>query len=449
VDTATIHSGCVTDGDGNIACAPETMRAGAEKVLQQSEFWPRGKPLTLAMYTLARYMQSEAGDGSVEERAAVGEVAVNQARRRGQDINGLLLYAQPNHLYGSINVPGKGNINHRWATTSHDPSVLTVLLADLVTSGKSENVSRGADDQDGLEFYAYFPVPMNRVLSEARAGRYWVGPIPGIDHWKVTLFQTLGHAPTSAEGKSLIERARAVFGSPTYEGGRVAQKLRPVWPADLPVSAGVGPQPFLGIAGERVLWFGDSLSRPGEDAGPTVTDVDATSAPLLRSAPGAVAAGRMFGGSDGQRAAAVRVNARVGRSAQSFFGTEDAAALLRGDAAFRPTRVVVMLGTNDIDQGTDAEMLKQTKAALRRIRDAYRATGAQVVAVGPPSYPNKHYDRGAATMLAALQEVFGAERTLDARPLSAGAERTPDGIHFTQAGAQLVGERLARALTSA
>ena len=209
------------------------MRAGAEKQLQASEFWPRGKPLDLATYTLARYMQSEVGDGTAEERVAVGEVAVNQALRRKQDVNGLLLYTQPNGLYGQINVPGKGNISRRFAATSRDPSILTTLLADLVLSGKSESISRGADDQDGLEFKKYFPVPLNRILNEAKKGRYWVGPIPGVDHWKTTLYRTYGYQTESPEGRALIARAREVFGNPVYEGNIVAKSQRPLWPANL------------------------------------------------------------------------------------------------------------------------------------------------------------------------------------------------------------------------
>jgi len=230
VDKTFLHSGCSPDANGNIQCAPETMRAGAEKQLQATEFWPHDKPLDLATYTLARNIQSEVGGGTVEERVAIGEVAANQALRRKQDVNGLLLYTQPNRLYGQINVPGKGNINHRFAATSSDPSVLNVLLADLVLTGKSENISHDADDQDGLEFKRYFPVPMNRILSEARQGSYWVGPVPGVDHWKTTLFRRYGHKPDSSEGRALIERAREVFGDPVYDGNVVARSMRPVWP---------------------------------------------------------------------------------------------------------------------------------------------------------------------------------------------------------------------------
>jgi lysophospholipase L1-like esterase len=465
VDATYLHSGCRPDAQGNIQCDPETMRASAEKQLQASKFWPAGKPLDLATYTLARYMQGEIGHGTAEERVAVGEAAVNQARQRGQDVVGLLLQTQPNHLYGEINVPGKGNINHRWASTSADPSILTTLLADLVISGNSEDISHGADDQDGLEYKRYFPVPMNRILNEAASGSYWVGPIAGVDHWKTTLFRRYGYKPDSSEGRALIARAQSIFGNPVYEGDIVARSMRPVWPAKLPSapapSAPASPpapapslpsvgQPFLSVDGQRVLVFGDSLSHPGPDAGPSTFDVrEADPMFAQSSAPGAVLAASLLRGvnTHGQKARAARIDARVGRSARSFFGREDAQALLASDADFRPTKVIVMLGTNDIDAGTSGAALDLTKDALRKIRDAYRGMGAEVVAIGPPTYPNDHYTQGAAPMLAALRDVFGADRVLDIRSLTPGASRTKDGIHFTQAGAALVGPRLAQALT--
>lgn len=207
---------------------------------------------------------------------------------------------------------------------------------------------------------------------------------------------------------------------------------------------------FLGIDGERVLIFGDSLAHPGADAGPTITDVTVPAAMASSSAPGAVFAARLLEGVDtgGQHAQAVRINARVGRSARSFLLNEDSASLLARDKTFSPTKVIVMLGTNDIDRGTGTTALGQTKDAMRQIRDAYRAMGAEVVAIGPPSYQSDRYTQGAPAMLAAMREVFGADRTLDARPLTVGAGRSGDGVHFTQAGAALAGKQLTRAVTA-
>lgn len=251
-DQTFLVSGCRPDPETcDIRCDPEAMRAGAERQLQSSGFWPADKPLSLATYTLARYMHSEVGDGTVEERVAVGEVAVNQAKLRGQDVNGLLLFTQPSHLYGEINCPSGRNTG-RFAATSRDPSILTALLADLVMSGLDENINLGADDQDGLEFQRFFPVPMDRILSEAQQGSYWVGPIPGVDHWKTTQFRRFGFSPTSVEGAALIERARQFFGNPVYTNGIIAQSLRPVWPDNLPI-CGNAPGQQAETSGRKFL----------------------------------------------------------------------------------------------------------------------------------------------------------------------------------------------------
>lgn len=242
-----LSSGCGFVG-ADIACPPETMRANAERQLQASGFWPAGKALDLGTYTLARNIQSEVGSSTVEERVALGESTVNQGLRRGATTrsdaaNKAALFAQPSHLYGLINNPSGGSAGTgRFTSTSADPTILTTLLADLVISGRSGNFSQGADDQDGLEFHSSFAIPMNRVLQYAlqyaNSASYWVGPLPGVDHWRLSLFRHFGFSASSPQGILLIERARQFFGNPVYEGNRVAQSMRPVWPANLPICAG-------------------------------------------------------------------------------------------------------------------------------------------------------------------------------------------------------------------
>lgn len=207
---------------------------------------------------------------------------------------------------------------------------------------------------------------------------------------------------------------------------------------------------FLAVDGERVLIFGDSLSHPGSDTGPTIIDLDGDPGSASSSAPGAVLGARLLAGADtgGQRARAVRLNAHVGRSARSFLFREDGASLLARDKAWEPTKVIIMLGTNDIDRGMGTTALGQTMDALKQIRDAYRAMDAEVVAIGPPSYRNAKYTQSTPAMLAAMREVFGADRVLDAQPLTSGAGRSSDGVHFTQAGAAIAGQQLAQALTA-
>jgi lysophospholipase L1-like esterase len=195
----------------------------------------------------------------------------------------------------------------------------------------------------------------------------------------------------------------------------------------------------MNIRGERILIFGDSLSHVGLDASPSIVDITSS----VTSSPGGILARDLLMNG----AQAVRVNAKVGRSAKSFWGTEGGASLIaRDQVEFRPTTVIVWLGTNDIDRGLTPDALASTAAAMAQIRDAYRSTGAEVFALGPPSYPSTRYNSAAPAMLETIRSVFGADHTLDIRALTTDAERASDGVHFTAAGAKLVGPRIAQAL---
>jgi len=207
----------------------------------------------------------------------------------------------------------------------------------------------------------------------------------------------------------------------------------------------------MNVAGERVLIFGDSLSHPGPDAGPTVVDVRpndrSAASPALSAAPGAVLAAHLL---DDFGAQAVRIDARVGRSAHSFLFSEDASSLIASDRAFRPTKIVILLGTNDIDNGVSQVAIARTISELQQIRQAYQnqSPSPEIFVIGPPSYNNAHYTQGAPIMLDALRTVFGTDRTIDARSLTVGAGRAGDGVHFTSAGAAVAGRQFANALVA-
>jgi lysophospholipase L1-like esterase len=197
----------------------------------------------------------------------------------------------------------------------------------------------------------------------------------------------------------------------------------------------------VNVRGERIVIFGDSLSHPGLDNAPTLQDITRGS-DRPSSAPGDLLGSLLLE----QGAAAVRVNAKVGRSAVSFLANEPAATLLTTDQTFRPTKVIVMLGTNDAERD-----LAKTEAALAQIRNTYRAMGADVWAIGPMTYVGhgSALNTPAAAVFSVMQKVFGKAKTIDARPLSMSAQRAGDGIHFTQAGARDVAPQLASAITTA
>lgn len=196
----------------------------------------------------------------------------------------------------------------------------------------------------------------------------------------------------------------------------------------------------MDISGERILIFGDSLSHPGSDSAPYIQAVTQDSN-RVSSAPGDLLASMLLE----QGATAAQIDARIGRSAINFWDREDTASLIAADAAFQPTKVIVMLGTNDIGRDLGA-----TQQAMTRIRDTYENMGADVWAIGPMTYvpPADNLNAGAPDVLTVMQSVFGADKTIDAQPLAALEGRTGDGVHFTYAAALPTAQALAQALVS-
>jgi hypothetical protein len=238
----TVFSGCALNtATGNIACAPETMRANAEAQLRRLAPGMFSGKLSLETYTLARYMQSEVGSKNIATRVAVGEAAVNQAKRRpgSASILNVLLYNQgsghPNYgFYGPIHDTAAGCVARglrqychpykRWASTRLDPTVLTLLLADLIMTGQSGNFARGADDQSDMFNRGAYPDPVGALQDAARNGSYWVGPLPGVDHRHTFLMRKFGGLPAAQSAVLLTQGIAAV-----------SSNVGPDWPANLPI----------------------------------------------------------------------------------------------------------------------------------------------------------------------------------------------------------------------
>lgn len=217
-----VNSGCAVNSTGNVNCSPDSLRSAAEKTLRESG-WSTA-PLSLDAYTLARYMASEVGSGTAEERIAVGEAGLNRAKMRGISISQLLLGANnPDNkgYYGPIH--GTSGVTSapygRWASTSRDPTLADLLIAQWILNGTIRNFANGADDQVGMEYTAAFPDPAAKVKREAATGDYWVGPLPGVDHWHTFLFRHYGYSTSSPEGQFLLQRGLSA----------VANRARPDW----------------------------------------------------------------------------------------------------------------------------------------------------------------------------------------------------------------------------
>lgn len=213
---AIIPSGCSLDDTGNVPCSPSSLRDKAQAWLAANapQVFPLiGGSLSQLTYTFARYMHSEVGSGTIEDRVAVGEAGVNQAQRRagvlGSWTTAIGKMLVPNGLYGAIHAPdaycasiGKPprcNAANRWAATSRDPSIMSLLLAHLVVSGASGNFANGAETQWGPDAFRFSdkskidsPAQVERfVKAVANQGYYWVGPLAGVDPWHTFLVKKM------------------------------------------------------------------------------------------------------------------------------------------------------------------------------------------------------------------------------------------------------------------
>lgn len=173
------------------------------------------------------------------------------------------------------------------------------------------------------------------------------------------------------------------------------------------------------VTGKRVLIVGDSLSASS-------------------AAPGGVLAQNLRG------AAEVLINAKVGRSAKSFWS--EGALLV--PAGFQPDVAIVVLGTNDIVVGAGSDA-----TAMTRIRNDLAGTGAEVWAFGPPAFaPGHRLELGQPGVVDMMEDVFGS-RFIDLRPITAdlvgAGQRTSDGIHFPASTGKVAGERMAKAFLEA
>ena len=254
----TLSSGCPTV-NGNVQCAPEKMRANAEATLRSKGYLKPGETLSLEAYTLARYMTSEMGSGTPEDRVAVGEAAVNRARlEKKPSVLSILLYRQkpghPNYgYYGPIHAPrdpatGKLPAPYgRWAATSRDPRVADALLARLILEGLTDNFAQGADDQADYMDNKNYADPSATIRRNANNGDYWVGFLPGVNHRNTFLIRHYGVKPDTIEGQALLARGLAAI-----------TQASPNW-SKLPMCSGARGSVALGTEIPPIAVFGGLL----------------------------------------------------------------------------------------------------------------------------------------------------------------------------------------------
>ncbi|OFZ80094.1 MAG: hypothetical protein A2583_03295 [Bdellovibrionales bacterium RIFOXYD1_FULL_53_11] len=238
------------------------MRATAEAKMQDLGLWKGKLPLTV--YTIARYISSEVGSGTPEEKVAVAEAAVHRAKRFDlHDVNDLLLYRQvsghPNRgWYGPVHSADFSAPYGRWASTSQDPGIDDLLIGNLVLTGKTKNFSQGADDQLGMDIILNrqgAAAVANTVTSNAARRQYWVGPLPGVNHWHTFLFKERSDvAPNSSVGQALVQRALnavADLRQPDWSSLSICKPRLPV-----PVFVAVALAAGLGLAYTAAVYNG-------------------------------------------------------------------------------------------------------------------------------------------------------------------------------------------------
>lgn len=316
-----IDSGVGRDAEGNINADPERLRAAAERQLGRGH-------LPLAAYTLGRYAQSEVGSGTPEEMMAVIQAAINRSRLEypqlsiEDGVNRLLLrrtckattkYPLASGAcgrYGPIHASDtlctqlgleKGCAPYgRWAATSKDPTVQTLLIASFALAGQAGRFARGADDQFGPDALRWIwrkraaaaqakladsatqldaskraeleqkarladSAVQDARLREAiqrraKAGNYWIGPLAGINPRHTLLFAYRPDITGTPVARDMINAAVIAVTSPkpavpttvcprpgTERSPLVASRRAPVAAASaagvmlfLALSAGVG-----------------------------------------------------------------------------------------------------------------------------------------------------------------------------------------------------------------
>lgn len=172
--------------------APEQLRQLVERELRKLPVWGN-RPLTLDALTTARNIQSEFGDGTPAERAAIGLAAGNRARAAGDPSVTAHLIHQTKGTYGKQT----GSI--RPASTAQDPSVANLLLGDLIASGAIRDFTGGAThyfDRVTQDFMNKKnpdnnPAGEDLYLDWTGGGDFltWLGHMPGIRTWRLALMK--------------------------------------------------------------------------------------------------------------------------------------------------------------------------------------------------------------------------------------------------------------------
>lgn len=146
--------------------------------------------LSLDVYALARMICSEYGSGSSAELLALAETTRNRARTAGVSIFSLLTRSSSSERAGKF-----GEQLGCWASTRLDPNGRHAAAARAALEEGTSLVGAGDDFFDpraqnaGTQLgHALRQTAADYVSARAAEGRQWIGPIDGINAYKLMVF---------------------------------------------------------------------------------------------------------------------------------------------------------------------------------------------------------------------------------------------------------------------
>lgn len=271
VPRTTVSSGCkiVTDNAdplfGFVPCAPEDLRARAEKAT--------GRSISLDQYSLARNIATEIGSGSISEKVAMALSTLGRAALGtsvGSSVTEVVLKnAQCSFgrgarcFYGSIHAAGNVDTAPfgRFTASTQDPTLQDLAIAEFVLDGRAgrplalDNFANGADDQWSPlsskrgDRSAAVQTGLDKIGIEALSGDFWVGPICGVDPVKIQLFKRRADLKGTPAGAALASQLRQAYAVNASAPGQLGPDFVLAggggWLVLLAVGAGYGTYRFI------------------------------------------------------------------------------------------------------------------------------------------------------------------------------------------------------------
>jgi hypothetical protein len=185
------------------------MRATTEANLIASGLYPAGKRLDLQTYIMARNIGSEAGSSATgAEKLVMGEALIHRARESGKSFAQIALFNGTRF--------GAQLGSNPAVATARDPFFEDIVAAELVMSGASGNLGRGAthyfspNGMDAMKRRGAGTRDRFALYDQWTSGGdliAWVGYVPGVNTDRQFLLKKL---PKTDAGRAEFARMRPI-----------------------------------------------------------------------------------------------------------------------------------------------------------------------------------------------------------------------------------------------